>query len=89
MNAATVFLHLINGLFPALFVPALVTGLAGRWIGQSPRPWRWRWGLNVLLCVLVVLGFLVFKSQDGTMAMYLTLVLVSASCEWALHTFKG
>jgi hypothetical protein len=47
--------------------------------------WLWRWLINAMGGVAVLLGGLVLTDNDSKMATYGALVLVCATLEWALQ----
>jgi len=61
--------------------------IGGAWLIGSPSApaWRKRWAWNCAAGALVLIGGLVWFDNDGKMATYGALVLVSATVEWALQ----
>ena len=52
---------------------------------QAQIKWLWRWLLNAICGLAVLVGGLVITGHDGKMATYGALVLVCASLEWVLQ----
>ena len=52
---------------------------------QAQIKWLWRWLLNSICGLAVLVGGLVITGHDGKMATYGALVLVCASLEWVLQ----
>lgn len=86
MTYANLFWHLLGWLLPAMaLAPAMV--LASRLLGGRPAAgWGWRLqvGINLGICVLVLLGGLLWSGADGRMGTYAVLVLASAACQSVL-----
>ena len=79
-------MHFINFVAPAL-VLALVLPLLGRvLLGKASvtRAWWVQVAINFAAGVAVLLAGLWWWGRDGKMATYAALVVVVASCQWAL-----
>lgn len=91
MTYANLFWHLLGWLLPAIVLaPAMV--LASRLLWGRPagvRSWRRQVGLNLGVCVLVLLGGLLWFGADGRMGTYGALVLASAACQAVLASGTG
>lgn len=85
MTFAQLLFHLANFVLPALAL-AVFMPLAGRWIlGAAAMPWPRRLLCHAAAGMAVLVVGLLLQGQDGRMATYVALVLVSATLEWALH----
>ena len=81
-----VFWHLVNFALPALVLSLGITAWGTLQFGrQSKIKWFWRWLLNAVGGLAVLLGGLVLTDNDGKMATYGALVLVCVTLEWALQ----
>ena len=79
-------LHLLYFFLPA-FALALFSAACGAWLFRPGAGLRWtqRWAWNAAAGVLVLVAGLVVFDNDGKMATYAALVLVSATVEWVLQ----
>ena len=86
MSWEDVFWHLINFLLPALIVSLGVTTW-GRYQYrlQTQISWLWRWVMNVMSGVAVLVAGVLITGLDGKMYTYGAMVLVCATVEWALQ----
>ncbi len=86
MSFLQVLSHLFYFFLPA-FAMAGVSVISGAWLfgAASAPPWKSRWAWNCVAGALVLIGGLVWFDNDGKMATYGALVLVSASLEWVLQ----
>jgi hypothetical protein len=86
MSFLQVLSHLFYFFLPA-FAMAGVCVISGAWLfgAASAPPWKSRWAWNCVAGALVLIGGLVWFDNDGKMATYGALVLVSASLEWVLQ----
>jgi hypothetical protein len=85
MTVWLLFQHVLSFVLPALAM-AVFMPWAGRWVmGPSRKALRRHMFWHALLGVGVLGGGLALQGQDGTMATYVTLVLMAATLEWALH----
>jgi hypothetical protein len=86
MRFVQILFHLLYFFLPA-FAMAGVCVIGGAWLIGSPSApaWRKRWAWNCAAGALVLIGGLVWFDNDGKMATYGALVLVSATVEWALQ----
>jgi hypothetical protein len=86
MSFLQMALHLLFFFLPAV-VLALFSVVCGAWLFRPGSGMRWskRWALNAAGGVLVLLAGLVAFDNDGKMATYAALVVVSASVEWVLQ----
>ncbi|MCK9514490.1 MAG: hypothetical protein WCZ18_03555 [Ottowia sp.] len=86
MTWGDLFWHLAGFLAPALVLaPAMV--LACRLLGWRPAlklGWMAQVGVNFAACVLVLAFGLALTGEDGRIATYTVLVMVSAGCQWLL-----
>ena len=81
-----VFWHLMNFALPALAVSLGITAWgAFQFRRQNRLRWIWRWLINLMGGLAVLIGGLVITGNDGKMATYGALVLVCATLEWALQ----
>jgi hypothetical protein len=81
-----VFWHLLNFALPALAISLGITAWgAFQFRRQSQIRWLWRWLINLIGGLAVLVGGLVLTGNDGKMATYGALVLVCATLEWALQ----
>ncbi len=86
MSWDDVFWHLMNFVLPALVVSLGITLWGGFQFRRHKQvPWLWRWLLNALAGVAVLVAGLVITANDGKMSTYGALVLVCATVEWALQ----
>lgn len=79
-------LHLLFFFLPALALAASSV-LYGAWRFRNGTflPWTRRWALNAAAGALVLLAGLVVFDNDGKIATYAALVVVSATVEWLLQ----
>jgi hypothetical protein len=86
MNFLQMALHLLFFFLPA-FTLALFSVVCGAWLFRPGAgvPWQRRWAVNAAAGVLVLVAGLVVFDNDGKMATYAALVVVSASVEWVLQ----
>jgi len=78
-------LHLFNFVLPALAL-AGVMPLAGRWVmGPCSRSVLQRMMAHSVMGIVVLVVGLIVQGHDGTMATYMTLVLVCATLEWLMQ----
>ena len=85
MTFAQILFHLANLVLPALAL-AVFMPLVGRWtLGPAAMAWPCRVLCHVAAGTVVLVLGLLLQGQDGRMATYAALVLVSATLEWALH----
>lgn len=85
MTFAQILYHLANFVLPALAL-AVFMPLAGRWtLGSAAMAWPRRVLCHAAAGAAVLVLGLLLQGQDGRMATYAALVLVSATLEWALH----
>ncbi len=81
-----VFWHLVNFGLPALVLSMGITLWGSiQFRRQSQIKWLWRWLLNAICGMAVLVGGLVMTGNDGKMATYGALILVCATLEWALQ----
>jgi branched-subunit amino acid transport protein len=79
-------MHLLNFVAPALAL-ALVLPLGARLLvskAASAQSWLAQIAIDFIAGVAVLLGGLWWWGRDGKMATYCALVVVMASCQWAL-----
>jgi hypothetical protein len=86
MSFLQMALHLLFFVLPALAL-ALFSAVCGAWLFRPGAGLRWtqRWACNAAAGVLVLVAGLVVFDNDGKMATYAALVLVSATVEWVLQ----
>ncbi len=86
MSFLQILSHLFYFFLPA-FAMAGVSVISGAWLlgSASAPPWRSRWAWNCVAGALVLIGGLAWFDNDGKMATYGALVLVSATLEWVLQ----
>ena len=86
MRFVQILFHLLYFFLPA-FAMAGVCVIGWAWLIGSPSApaWRKRWAWNCAAGALVLIGGLVWFDNDGKMATYGALVLVSATVEWVLQ----
>jgi hypothetical protein len=58
---------------------------AWRFRHDASSPWTRRWALNAAAGALVLVAGLIVFDNDGKMATYAALVVVSATVEWVLQ----
>ena len=81
-----VFWHLVNFGLPAMVLSLGITLWGSFQVRhQAQIKWLWRWLLNAICGLAVLVGGLVITGHDGKMATYGALVLVCASLEWVLQ----
>ena len=81
-----VFWHLVNFGLPAMVLSLGITLWGSfQFRHQAQIKWLWRWLLNAICGLAVLVGGLVLTGNDGKMATYGALVLVCASLEWVLQ----
>jgi hypothetical protein len=81
-----VFWHLINFALPALAVSLGITAWGAFQFRRQPRVrWFWRWLINLVGGLAVLVAGLVLTGNDGKMATYGVLVLVCATLEWGMQ----
>jgi hypothetical protein len=81
-----VFWHLMNFALPALAVSLGITAWGSfQFRRQSRVRWFWRWLINGMGGLAVLVGGLVLTGNDGKMATYGALVLVCATLEWGMQ----
>ena len=81
-----VFWHLVNFGLPAMVLSLGITLWGSfQFRHQAQIKWLWRWLLNAICGLAVLVGGLVITGHDGKMATYGALVLVCASLEWVLQ----
>ena len=86
MTWVDVFWQLVNFGMPALVLSMGITLWGSfQFRHQAQIKWLWRWLLNAICGLAVLVGGLVMTGHDGKMATYGTLVLVCASLEWVLQ----
>jgi hypothetical protein len=86
MNWDDVFWHLVNFALPAWVLSLGITAWGSfQFRRQAQVRWIWRWLVNALAGMGVLLAGLVLTGNDGKMATYGTLILVCATLEWALQ----
>jgi len=90
MNWDDVFWHLVNFALPAWVLSLGITAWGSfQFRRQAQVRWIWRWALNALAGMGVLVAGLVLTGNDGKMATYGALILVCATLEWALQmSFK-
>ncbi len=78
--------HLLNFAAPAAFVALLVTCFARFLLQKRPvaHAYWTQAAINFVACLAVLLAGLWFFAQDGKMATYLAMVVVSATVQWVL-----
>jgi hypothetical protein len=81
MDFLQLLLHLVYFFIPA-FAMATVCVLGGAFFFGAASRWPRRWFWNAMAGSLVLLGGLVLFDNDGKMATYAVLVLISATLEW-------
>jgi len=75
-----VFWHLVNFGLPALVLSMGITLWGSiQFRRQSQIKWLWRWLLNAICGLAVLVGGLAMTGNDGKMATYGALVLVCAT----------
>jgi hypothetical protein len=86
MSFLQILSHLFYFFLPA-FAMAGVSVISGAWLlGSASAPtWRSRWAWHCVAGSLVLIGGLAWFDNDGKMATYGALVLVSATLEWVLQ----
>ncbi len=89
MTAYLLFVHLFQLALPAAVLAALMVSLAGwfpGWRGRSPglAGWTRRWLWTFVANLAVTLAGLAWFRQDGKMATYGALVLVSALAQFLM-----
>jgi hypothetical protein len=85
MTVWQLILHLFNFVLPALAMAVLMPWV-GRWVmGTGGASLRRRMTAHALAGVLVLVAGLVLQGHDGKMSIYMVLVLVAATVEWAMH----
>ena len=85
MTFAQLLFHLVNFIWPALILAALMP-LAGRWVMKAAAVrWPRRMLCHAMAGVVVLVAGLLVQGQDGRMVTYMALLLVAATLEWALH----
>ena len=79
-------LHLLFFFLPALALAAFSV-LCGAWRFRhdASSPWTRRWALNAAAGAMVLVAGLIVFDNDGKMATYAALVVVSATVEWVLQ----
>jgi hypothetical protein len=86
MNWDDVFWHLVNFALPAWVLSLGITAWGSfQFRCQAQIRWIWRWLLNALAGMGVLIAGLVLTGNDGKMATYGALILVCATLEWALQ----
>jgi hypothetical protein len=86
MNWDDVFWHVMNFLIPAWVMALGITAWGSfQFRRQAQIRWFWRWLLNALAGMAVLIGGLVLTGHDGKMATYGALILVCATVEWLLQ----
>jgi hypothetical protein len=86
MTWVDVFWHLANFGMPTLVLSMGITLWGSfQFRHQAQIKWLWRWLLNAICGLAVLVGGLVITGHDGKMATYGALVLVCASLEWVLQ----
>jgi hypothetical protein len=86
MNWDDVFWHLVNFALPAWVLSLGITAWGSfQFRRQAQVRWIWRWLLNALAGMGVLVAGLVLTGNDGMMATYGALILVCATLEWALQ----
>jgi zinc transporter ZupT len=86
MGLLDLTMHLLNFVAPALAL-ALVLPLGARLLvskAASAQSWLAQFAIDFAAGVAVLLGGLWWWGRDGKMATYTALVVVVASCQWAL-----
>jgi len=91
MGPLDILNHLLNFVAPAAFV-ALLLVLGGRLLGaqgSSLAGWR-QWAVVFVVGLVVLAAGLALWGRDGKMLTYAALVVVTATCQWALvRGWKG
>jgi len=86
MSILQMALHLLFFFLPALALALFCVG-CGTWLFRpgAGLPWTRRWAWNAAAGALVLVAGLVVFDNDGKMATYAALVMVSATVEWLLQ----
>jgi hypothetical protein len=81
-----VFWHVMNFVLPAWVLSLGITAWGSvQFKRQAQIRWVWRWLLNALAGMGVLVAGLVLTDHDGKMATYGALVLVCATLEWLMQ----
>jgi len=86
MSWDDVFWHCVNFVLPALMVSlGLTTWGRYQYRLQTQISWLWRWVMNSMAGVAVLVAGVLITGLDGKMYTYGAMVLVCATVEWALQ----
>ena len=86
MSWDDVFWHVMNFLLPAWALALGITAWGSlQFRRQTQIRWIWRWLINALAGMGVLVAGLVLTGNDGKMATYGALVLVCATVEWLMQ----
>ena len=86
MNWDDVFWHVMNFALPAWVLALGITAWGSfQFRRQAQIGWFWRWLLNALAGICVLVTGLVLTGHDGKMATYGALIMVCATVEWLMQ----
>jgi hypothetical protein len=82
--------HLFNFVLPALTLSLGLTAWGSyQYRRQAQISWLWRWVINAMAGVAVLVAGIWLSGQDGKMSTYAAMILVCATVEWALQLRLG
>jgi hypothetical protein len=86
MNWDDVLWHVMNFALPAAVLSLGITAWGSfQFRHQAQIRWIWRWLLNAIAAITVLLAGLILTGNDGKMATYGALVMVCATVEWLMQ----